>query len=126
MSLLISAISVIVAVATFLINFYRNRKVETIRALNEIYELYYSSLQDKTVHDNYKDYVKYMSHVDRFAVAITENLYDRQLVKKRASIFFTNQYEEFMKEIRDQRRKQFKRDDYYNNIDKMMQYLQKH
>ncbi len=125
-AILISAVSVLVAVATFLISFYQNRKVETIKALNEIFDFYYCSLRDKTMHDDYKEYVKYMSQVDRFAVAVNERLYDKKLVKKRAGIFFANQYEGFMKEIRDQRRRQFKRNDYYSNIDEMMRYLQKH
>ena len=116
----ISALSVIVAAVTFIINFRRTKKVETLQAIDEIFESYYQ-LSKKDVNSHYFEYVKYMSKVERFAAAVNAGIYDEKLVHNRTSIMFRKQYNDFMKDIIQQRRKQFNREDYYSEIVKMIQ-----
>lgn len=61
-----------------------------------------------------------MSKVERFATSVNNKLYNRKIVKDRTSIFFKEQYHRFMEEIIIQRRKQFKRDNYYHNIEELL------
>lgn len=115
----LSAISIMVAVITFLVNFVRTKKVETMREIDKLFELS-GELKGKTVRDDYQDYVAYMREVERFAIGVNEGLYYRSVVSRQASILLFNQYDNFIREIIEQRRKQFKRADYYQNIEKLM------
>ena len=115
----LSAISIMVAVITFLFNFVRTKKVETMREIDKLFELS-GELKGKTVRDDYQDYVAYMREVERFAIGVNEGLYYRSVVSRQASILLFNQYDNFIREIIEQRRKQFKRADYYQNIEKLM------
>lgn len=117
---LIAAVSIIVTMGTFLAQHIRTIRVETIHQLNDLFDYYYTELQGKTVNTNYLDFVKYMSRLDRFAVAVNEGIYCKGMVKKRASILLTKQYDEFMKGIITQRRAQFHRENYYENIEKLI------
>jgi hypothetical protein len=114
-----SLATVLVAVVTYMIDFHRRKKLETLKELDALWELY-QPLKGKKINENYEEYVAYMRKVEHFATAVDEKVYNKRVVKKRASIFFTSQYQRFMKDIIAQRRKQFGRDDYYNSIEKMV------
>ena len=123
-STLVSAIAVIVTVVTFLINFIRTKKVETMQEIDKIFDLR-DKLSGEDTNKNYLELVDYMRSVERFAIGVNEKLYYKSLVKKQLSIVLKKQYQTFMKELIDQRRKQFKRDDYYINIEKLIKSFEK-
>lgn len=125
MSDILSAVSILVGVITFLIHFVRTKKVETMKEIDKIFELS-DELKGKTVRNNYEDYVAYMREVERFAIGVNEKLYYRCMVKRQVSILLCNQYDDFMKDIINQRRKQFKRTSYYQNIEKLIDKIRKH
>ena len=114
-----SLATVLVAVVTYMIDFHRRKKLETLKELDALWELY-QPLKGKKINENYEEYVAYMRKVEHFAAAVEERVYHKKVVKKRASIFFASQYQRFMKDIIEQRRKQFGRDDYYSSIEKMV------
>lgn len=90
-----------------------------MKELDTLWELY-QPLKKKTIKEDYNDFVDYMRRVEHFAIGVKDNFYSKKVVKKQASFFFANQYNRFMKEIITQRRKQFKRNDYYKNIEDLV------
>ena len=114
-----STVAVIVTLVTFMIQWRRNKKVETLRALDEIYDAYYL-LDGKEPAKDYRACVAYINKVNRFAIAFNGGVYDKKAVKGQASIFFKAQYDRFVRDIIEQRRKQFKRDNYYHDIVEMV------
>ena len=117
---LLSAAAILVSVILFLIERANVKKVETIKELNDIYDLYYD-LKGKDINKDYTEYVRYMSKVERFAIAVNEKVYNKNVVKRQASIFFKAQYDSFMKDLIAQRRSLVKRDSYYSNIEKLIE-----
>lgn len=115
----LSAISIMIAVYTYIDGVRRNKKADTLAEIDNILEAYYS-LSGTDVSRNYKELVSYMSKVERFATSVNEGLYNKKIVKEHASIFLKEQYRRFMAEIITQRRKQFNRDNYYHNIEELV------
>ena len=118
-SIAVSALAIVVSIVLFWIDFQRRKKTETLQELNHIFDLYYS-LPGKDTNKNYKDLVVFMSHLDRFAVAVNTNIFDKKTVKTRAGILMDSVYKEFVKEIAEQRRQQFHREDYYEDTIQMI------
>lgn len=115
----LSAISIMIAVYTYVDGVRRKKTADTLAEIDNILEAYYS-LSGTDVSRNYKELVSYMSKVERFATSVNAGLYNKKIVEDRASIFLKEQYRRFMEEIITQRRKQFKREDYYHNIEKLV------
>ena len=116
-----TAASVVIVVITYCVDFHNRKKSETIKAVDQVLNSYYDLPKDR----DYHEYVKFMSGIERFAVDANENILIKRLIKKRLSIFLINEYEQNMKEIISQRRKQFNRDSYYDQIDTLIKYLKK-
>ncbi len=118
-----TAISVVFAVITYLIDKSNRKKAETIHAIDRVLDSFYELVKGKNLKDNYHDYVKFLSIVERFATDVNENVLSRKLVKTRMSIFLKNEYESHLKELIIQRRKQFSRESYYMQIEDLIQKL---
>ena len=121
---IISAGSLIATVLAFCCTQCKSKKAETIKRINDIYDFYYE-ICEKDFHEHYFKYVHYMSEVERFAVYVNEGVYNKHIVEKQMSIFLASQYDRFMREIIEQRRKQFGRDSYYKNIEDLIKSFEK-
>ena len=78
---ILSFISIAVAVIIFFVTRYRTQKVETLQKIDELTEGYYD-VRDKDVSKDYKEYVSYLSKLDRFAKAVNQHVYQERVVKK--------------------------------------------
>ena len=116
---LLSLLSIVVAVATFLSDRRRTKRVETIKELNKIFERYYM-IKDLNLNDNYKEFCSFVSDFSRFAYAVNERVYDEKVVIEKASRLIESMYESFLKSVIEKHRKQFKDDTYYQEIDVLM------
>lgn len=116
---IVSAVSIVVAVCTYVDGVRQKKNVDTLEVIDNIFELYYS-LPGTDTNRNYRELVSYMSKVERFAISVNEGLYNKKIVEKRVSILLRENYRIFMKEIIAQRRAQYKRADYYHNIEKLV------
>ena len=118
-----TALSVMFAVATYWIDRKTKKKTETIHAVDHILDSYYEYVKGKDLKKDYNDYVKFLSIVERFATDANEGVLSRKTVKKRLSIFLVNEYDKNMREVILQRRKQFSRESYYEQIERLIKYL---
>lgn len=120
-----AALSIFVAVATYLFDRKTKKKADTIHAIDHVLDSYYKYKDDKRKdpQKDYNYYVKFLSIVERFATDVNEGVLLKKTVKNRLSIFLTNEYEKHMKEIISQRRKQFSRESYYEQIDRLIKYM---
>ena len=66
-----------------------------------------------------------MSVVERFATDVNERVLLKRIVKKRLSILLVSEYEKNLKGLIDQRRKQFSRVSYCEQIEKLIDYLKR-
>ena len=121
LSSIATAASVIFAVITYWVDSCNKKRADTINAIDHIFDSYHELPKDR----DYHEYVKFMSVVERFATDANEGVLIKKIIKKRLSIFLIEEYDRHMKEIITQRRKQFKRDSYYNQIDDLIKYLKK-
>ena len=120
-----TALSVIIVVVTYMVDRKTKKKADTIHAIDHVLDSYYKYKDDKRKDPNkdYNFYVEFLSIVERFATDVNEGVLLKKTVKNRLSIFLVNEYEKNMKEIIAQRRKQFSRDSYYEQIEKLIEYL---
>ena len=121
---LLSLLSIIVAVATFLLDRKRTKKVETIKKLNEIFDRYYD-LRGLDLNDDYKEFCAFTSDFSRFAYAVNERVYDEKVVIEKASRLLESIYESFLKDVIEKHRVQFKDDTYYQEIDTLMKKIRR-
>lgn len=119
----LSASSILVAISIYCNTARQSKRTETLNALNDLFDTYYE-IDGSTGKEDYREYVRFISKVDRFAVAFVEKIYDRKLTKARAGEFLCRQYRESMRKIIEQRREQFEREDYYEAIDKMIRIIE--
>lgn len=123
-SLAISTISIVVAVVTFLISHFRTKRVETLQRLDALFDGYYA-VSKKSVKECYKEWAGLLSRVERFAAAYNGGVYNKRIIKNRASTFLCKLYNDHLQELIIQRRKQFKKGDYYHNTEVMVKDLKK-
>ena len=123
-SVVIAAVAVIVAVV---LHFLSERKEKTLRTHNRINELFAANddIGEKDLNKNYWNLVLYLRKVDRFAVEYNCGLLDKKTVKDRAGKFLIRNYEEYFSVVIPHQRKQFKREDYFSDIEKMIEDLRK-
>ena len=118
-----TALSVIVAVITYVTDHHFKKRAATIHAIDRVLDAYYEYVRDKDPNKDYKEYTKFMSIVERIAADANERVILKKLIKARLSILLINEYDKHMKNIIDQRRNQFSRNSYYQQIEKLIQYL---
>ena len=116
---LVAIVALVITIVIYMKEMKRTKRVETHREINELFDFYHN-MNDKK---NYQERVHFMSKIDRFAVPVNEKLFDIEIVKRRASKFLIDQYNDYMKEYIEQRRKQFKDDKYYENIEELISKL---
>ena len=121
-----AAFSVIIAVVTYWVDRKNKIKAETIKAVDHILDSYYEYAKGKDSTQDYNDYVRFLSIVERFATDANEGVLSKKTIGNRLSLFLVKEYNEKMKEIIIQRRNQFSRNSYYGQIEKLIQYLESH
>ncbi len=128
-SSVLSLAAVVVAVATFLSDRKRTQRVETIEELNHIFSRYYE-IRDLDLNTNYRTFCSFVSHLDRFAYAVNNGVYNKKIVAERASRLFDHMDKTFMRSVIDKHREQYKNvisggDPYYKEIDIMLETIRK-
>ncbi len=119
---LLSLLSILVAVFIFLSDRKRNKKVETIKELNKIFNQYYA-IRDLDFNTHYKEYCALTSDISRFAYATLENIYDLEIVIMRASKLFLVMNDYFLEATIKKHREQFNNENYYREIEDLIDLL---
>ena len=120
-SVIIAAIAVIVAVILHFLSDCKEKKVRTHNRINELFAAN-DDIGEKDLKKNFWEVVLYARKVDRFAVEYNCGLLDKKTVKDRAGKFLIRNYEEY---VIPHQRKQFKREDYFSDIENMIEELRK-
>ena len=123
-SVIIAAIAVIVAVILHFLSDYKEKKVRTHNRINELFAAN-DDIGEKDLNKKFWEVVLYARKVDRFAVEYNCGLLDKKTVKDRAGKFLIRNYEEYFSVVIPHQRKQFKREDYFSDIENMIEELRK-
>mgnify|MGYP007070188010 CR=1 FL=1 len=120
----IGAISILVAVVFFFLDRQQTKKVNTIQELNQLFDRYYK-LRDLSLNEHYAEYSAFTSEISRFAYAVKKRVYDKKIVKDRASRLFMQMEGTFLRSVIEKHRSQFKNDHYYSEIDELLEALKR-
>ena len=125
---LISQIATIIAVPlalyVYLATKLREKRLFTSARVIEIYDAYHEMMKHNRKPE-YHELKQFLGTVDRFANEYNEKLLCKKLAKQRIGDFMIRNYEGEWKEIIEQRRNQFKRQEYYSGIEKMIDDLRR-
>lgn len=102
-----------------------DREVELKHEISEIFDYYYEKIRNADESELYVKRVQFMSKLNRLAETVNGKCFSKKYVRKHARLFLKQQNDTFIREYIAQRRKQFKRDDYYSELEKLMNYLEK-
>ena len=115
----VSAASLLFAAVTYVLDKQRDRKSRTIKKVSELIEDYHENIADKPINQHYREHVRFLSEVDRFAATTLAGYYSRSQVKKYAGRFLSSVYEKYKDNLIKDRRNQFKNSSYYENLEKL-------
>lgn len=118
--------SIILTILFRIIDRRRSLIAEINDDISELFDFYYEKLKktDTKGDEIYSVRVQYMSKLERMARKVNSHCLQKQ-VKKQAGQFLLRQNEEFISEYIQQRRKQFHRENYYENTEKLLARLKK-
>ena len=119
-----SCIALIFAIATYFNSVSREKIAKTYSEIDDLFEKY-AELASKNMKDNYMDFVHFTRKVNRFADLYIAGQFNKSIVKKSAGNFLVRIYNEKLSEIISQQRKQFKRENYFSQIEYMINDLKK-
>ena len=119
-----SCIALIFAIATYFKSVSREKTAKTYSEIDDLFEKY-AELASKNMKDNYMDFVHFTRKVNRFADLYIAGQFKKSIVKKSAGDFLVRIYNEKLSEIISQQRKQFKRENYFSQIEYMINDLKK-
>ena len=102
----------------------REKTAKTYSEIDDLFEKY-AELASKNMKDNYMDFVHFTRKVNRFADLYIARQFKKSIVKKSAGNFLVRIYNEKLSEIISQQRKQFKRENYFSQIEYMINDLKK-
>ncbi len=124
----IEAGSVAFAVVTYICDKVFQRKQRTIEKLCEIRNSYHDNIAGKDKKgekDYYRNCVKFFSDVEQFCSGVLTHYYSYKIAEKNGSRFITMLYKDFKDYLIEQRRTMFKNDDYYQNLEKLVEKFSK-
>lgn len=119
-----SCFALIFAIATYFRSVGREKTAKTYSEIDDLFEKY-AELASKNMKDNYMDFVHFTRKVNRFADLYIAGQFKKSIVKKSAGNFLVRIYNEKLSEIISQQRKQFKRENYFSQIEYMINDLKK-
>lgn len=119
-----SCLALIFAIITYFISVRREKTAKTYSEIDDLFEKY-AELASKNMKDNYMDFVHFTRKVNRFADLYIAGQFKKSIVKKSAGNFLVRIYNEKLSEIISQQRKQFKRENYFSQIEYMINDLKK-
>lgn len=119
-----SCLALIFAIVTYFISVWREKTAKTYSEIDDLFEKY-AELASKNMKDNYMDFVHFTRKVNRFAGLYIAGQFNKSIVKKSAGNFLVRIYNEKLSEIISQQRKQFKRENYFSQIEDMINDLKK-
>ena len=119
-----SCFALIFAIATYFISVGREKTAKTYSEIDDLFEKH-AELASKNMKDNYMDFVHFTRKVNRFADLYIAGQFKKSIVKKSAGNFLVRIYNEKLSEIISQQRKQFKRENYFSQIEYMINDLKK-
>lgn len=119
-----SCLALIFAIITYFISVMREKTAKTYSEIDDLFEKY-AELASKNMKDNYMDFVHFTRKVNRFADLYIAGQFKKSIVKKSAGNFLVRIYNEKLSEIISQQRKQFKRENYFSQIEYMINDLKK-
>lgn len=126
---IVSSASLVFAIIVFFMDRWGKIKTDITNGIDELFEFYYSTVKSAEKGQEYRVRIDYMSRLDRFAKTVINSRLPRRrrkhIVYELTGKFWIREYEAYIEEYIGQRRKQFKRDNYYNALEKMMKQLQK-
>lgn len=122
-----SFVTIIGLGVTVLIFFSQKKQEKKAFTIEKVEELFaeHDLLKEKELSKNYMDYVVFTRKVNRFAIDYNEKLFNKDLISKRVRDFLLRIYDDKLKQIIEQQRKQFDREDYFINIEYMISDLRK-
>ena len=119
-----SCLALIFAIITYFISVRREKTAKTYSEIDDLFEKY-AELASKNMKDNYMDFVHFTRKVNRFADLYIAGQFKKSIVKKSAGNFLVRIYNEKLSEIISQQRKQFRRENYFSQIEYMINDLKK-
>lgn len=119
-----SCLALIFAIITYFRSVRREKTAKTYSEIDDLFEKY-AELASKNMKDNYMDFVHFTRKVNRFADLYIAGQLKKSIVKKSAGNFLVRIYNEKLSEIISQQRKQFKRENYFSQIEYMINDLKK-
>lgn len=119
-----SCIALIFAIATYFNSVRQEKIAKTYSAIDDLFEKH-AELLSKDMKNNYMDFVHFTRKVNRFADSYIAGQFKKSIVKKSAGNFLVRIYNEKLSEIISQQRKQFKRENYFYQIEYMINDLKK-
>ena len=79
---IITAASFLFVAISYLLDRNREKKHKTIEKISSLIEDYHNHIADTSLSDNYREHVRFLSELDRFAIAVSERVYSKGQIKK--------------------------------------------
>lgn len=134
-AIVISVLSIAVALYTFFWTAYRDKKQATLDAYNRLQEqaldalndFSFKSVQEIAKHNQSEEYKKisqYIARVEHFCVGVNKNIYDRQTVYELAHGYLDDRIKKRIEPIIE-RKNHSGKEDYYANIHRLCRWMEK-
>ena len=120
---LIACAGILVSLVLYWLDRAASIKNEMNEEIDKIYDFYYRNLTKTDKKDLYHERVQYMSMLNRLARQANSSRYRMKIVNEQAGKFLLRLDEDFIHSIILQRRRQFKRESYYVQLEKMIETL---
>lgn len=114
--------------ATYITDKFLERKQRTLEKLNELRNSYHDSIagkERKHEKDYYRNCVKLFGNVEQFCIGVLSGYYSIGVVRKDGSRFITMLFTDFKEYLIDQRRRMYPNENYYQNLEKLVNRLNK-
>lgn len=126
--IIIAALSLLATAVTYIADKFLERKQRTLEKLNELRNAYHDSVagkERKHEKDYYRSCVKLFGNVDQFCAGVLSRYYSIGAVKKNGSRFISMLFSDFKEYLIDQRRRMYPDENYYQNLEKLVNKLKK-
>ena len=126
--IIIAALSLLATAVTYIVDKSLERKQRTLEKLNELRNDYHESVagkERKHEKDYYRNCVKLFGNVEQFCAGVLSRYYSFGVVKKNGSRFICMLFSDFKEYLIDQRRRMYPDENYYQNLEKLVNKLKK-
>ncbi len=119
-----TCISAVAGIVVYFRTEYKEKRTRTENAIETLYEAH-DKLSTKNIKKDYMDFVRFTRHANRFACMYNEKQFNKTIVKNKIGSLLVRIYDEKLSDIVAQQRKQFKRDEYFSQLEDMINDLKK-